>query len=151
MQSLCARREYSSSDILAKAIKALDGDTAEAGLILEALLKDGFVDDSRYALAYTREKAEISGWGPAKIAYALHAKGISREMADEAYRQINSEKADDKLVKALKAKSRSLKDTPQKRAKLFRFAAGRGYSYDSINKALAELSIDESGTDDITF
>ena len=84
----------------------------------------------RYASAYARDKASISGWGIAKIKYMLSAKGIARETVSMALAEIDSDKAESRLEKLIENKYRSLKDDPQCRMKLLRFALGRGYSYD---------------------
>ena len=67
LQAQCARREYCVSDIRLKAVRKLDGDTQAAEEIVESLVADRFVSDLRYAGAFAREKASLSGWGPVKI------------------------------------------------------------------------------------
>ena len=44
-----------------KALKAMDGDGDAAEQIVASLVSDRFVDDLRYASAFAREKASISG------------------------------------------------------------------------------------------
>ena len=84
LQRQCARAEYCSLDVRRKALRALEGDAAAADRVVESLLKDRFVDDARYAGAFTREKSSLSGWGARKIAYALRSKGVSAEIISEA-------------------------------------------------------------------
>ena len=60
LRNLCSRREYCSSDILKKALTALEGDREAAEQILKTLVSEKYVDDLRYAAAYAREKAMIS-------------------------------------------------------------------------------------------
>ena len=129
----CSRREYCTSDVLKKAQKALDGDKEAADMVVEKLVHDKYVDDRRYAEAYAREKASISGWGQVKIRYMLSAKGISKETISQAMTEIDASKADLRLEKLLENKYRTLKDDPQWKLKLLRFALGRGYSYDEVN------------------
>ena len=76
LQTQCVKREYCRSDIFRKALTAFDGDKDAAERLVESLVEDRFVDDSRYAAAFAREKARLSGWGPVKISFALTAKGI---------------------------------------------------------------------------
>lgn len=136
----CSRREYCTSDILKKAQMALDGDTTKAMQVLEVLVKEKYVDDSRYASAYAREKASIAGWGDVKIRYMLSAKGIAKDVISQALTQIDSQRAESRLEKLLENKYRMLKDDPQWKIKLLRFALGRGYSYDEVNDCLARLA-----------
>lgn len=140
LEAACARREYCSGDILGKALQKLDGDRAGAEEIVESLKRDGFVDDSRYAGAYAREKSTINGWGPVKIRRFLLAKGIDAQTVSEALETVDSGKADARLLKLLESKRKSLKDDPAAKLKLLRYALTRGYSYESVAKALDTLT-----------
>lgn len=142
LQAQCARREYCLSDIREKVRKALDSED-EASDVLDALLKDGFVSDARYASAFAREKASISGWGPVKIRYALSAKRISREIIDSALEAVDENTADSRLRRLLDTKWKSLtsgcRTAPEDaKLKLIRFALGRGYSYEQLQPLLKE-------------
>lgn len=134
LENQCAKREYCTSDIYKKALDKLEGDSAAAEELVAKLVANGFVSDLRYASAFAREKASLTGWGPVKIRFALSAKHISREVIDEALGEIDSEKADAKLERLLEAKRRSLEGDPQIRLKLIKFALSRGYDYDTVKK-----------------
>lgn len=132
----CSRREYCTADVLKKAEKALDGDHQQAVKVLNVLVEEKFVDDRRYAAAFARDKSSIAGWGAVKIRYMLSAKGISKDIISEALEEVDVRKADDRLRKLLENKDRSLKEDPQRKMKLLRFALGRGYSYDEVSAIL---------------
>ncbi|MBO4742099.1 MAG: RecX family transcriptional regulator [Bacteroidales bacterium] len=136
LQAQCSRREYCSGDVLAKALKALDGNAALAGEVLDSLVADGFLSDARYASAFAREKAQLDGWGPIKIRHALALKGISREVADTALLEIDEPAADGRLERLMAAKAKLLQGDPQARLKLIRYALSRGYEYNQIQKYL---------------
>ena len=135
----CSRREYCMSDILKKAMTALEGDREAATKVLEILVSEKYVDDLRYATAYAREKAMISGWGETKIRYMLSAKRIDRSLVDQALTEIDASKADSRLQKLLENKAKTLKADPQIRLKLLRFALGRGYQYDDVVRVLQDI------------
>ena len=139
LQGRCARREYCVSDVRAKALKALEGDAGAAEEVVAALVRDGFVDDLRYASAFAREKASLTGWGAVKISFALSAKGIARDVISQALAEIDSDKASDKLDRLLAAKFRTLQGDPQCKLKLLKFALGRGYSYDEVAPAVERV------------
>lgn len=139
LRGLCSRREYSTHDVLQKAIRALEGDTDAAEEVVETLVKEKYVDDLRYASAFARDKASIQGWGEVKIRYMLSAKKISREVIEQALSEIDTERASSKLQKLLETKYKSLREDPQCRLKLLRFALGRGYSYDEVSKVVDRL------------
>ena len=135
----CSRREYCTKDVLSKAERALEGNREEAQKILQTLIEERYVDDLRYSEAYARDKSSIAGWGEVKIRYMLSAKGIDRDTISRALEEIDVKKADGRLRKLLENKYRTLKDDPQWRMKLLRFALGRGYSYDEVNSVLKSL------------
>mgnify|MGYP003504127402 CR=1 FL=1 len=139
LRRLCSRREYCMSDILKKAEGALDGNTESAKEVLSVLVSEKYVDDLRYATAYAREKAMISGWGETKIRYMLSAKRIDRSLIDQALTEIDASRADSRLQKLLENKAKSLKADPQIRLKLLRFALGRGYQYDDVVRVLQDI------------
>ena len=137
----CSLREYCTSDVRKKAEKALDGDKEKAEDIVRTLVEEKYVDDLRYSEAYAREKSSISGWGEVKIRYMLSAKGISKDIISRALTQIDSQRAESRLEKLLENKYRTLKDDPQWKLKLLRFALGRGYSYEEVNEQIQALML----------
>ena len=139
LRALCSRREYCTQDVMKKALKALEGDRHAAEQVLETLVAEKYVDDLRYALAYCRDKASLSGWGEVKIRYMLASKGISREIIAEALEEIDGNRAQDRLNRLLQTKYKSIKDDPQCRLKLLRYALGRGYSYDEVSSVIDRL------------
>lgn len=118
---------------------ALEQDREEAEKVVTTLVSEKYVDDLRYASAFARDKSSIAGWGRVKIAYMLSSKGISREVIDEALGSIDEAKASGKLERLIECKARSLKDDPQIRLKLLRYALGRGYAYDDVNKVIDDI------------
>lgn len=136
----CARMEYCSGDIRRKALKALGGDADAAEKIVASLVKDGFVDDRRYAGAFVREKSALQGWGEAKLRFMLAGKGIPREVIADALTEIDTEKASARLEKLLQAKARTLEGDPAFRLKLLKFGLSRGYSYDDVDAAIRSLN-----------
>ena len=139
LRGLCSRREYCYADVLKKAKDALDGDAQAAKEVADVLVEDKYVDDLRYASAFARDKSAIQGWGEVKIRYMLSAKGVPRDVIDKALEEIDQDKADSRLEKLLQNKLKSLKDDPQCRLKLLRFALGRGYSYDEASHTIDQL------------
>lgn len=139
LRRLCSRREYCVSDVRKKAVTALGGDFEAAGKVVAILIAEKYVDDLRYATAYAREKAMISGWGETKIRYMLSGKRIDKDIISQALAEIDETKAESRLEKLLENKARSLKADPQIRFKLLRFALGRGYQYDEVVSVIDSL------------
>ena len=140
MRCICSRREYCRSDIMKKALKALDGDRDKAEKVVETLVKEKFIDDLRYSSAFARDTASLAGWGETKIRYMLSSRGIPKEVITLALEEIDGDKAADKLEKLMANKFKSLKDDPQCRMKMLRFALGRGYDYEEVSSVLDKLA-----------
>lgn len=140
MRRLCSRREYCVSDIRTKLMKELEGDAQKVETALNKLIEERYVDDMRYATAYARDKASISGWGATKIRYMLSAKGVAKDVISEALNEVDESKAASRLEKLLEHKYKSLKDDPQWKIKLLRFALGRGYSYDEVSDQIRRFA-----------
>ena len=143
LQSLCARSEQCSSAVRAKALKALDGDEGAASKALEALVRDGFIDDARFASAFARDKSRFEGWGPAKIRFALLSKGLGEAAIGEALSGLDPAPALGKLRSALSLKLRSLRSDPLARPKLLRLAQSRGFSFSEAAPLVDELLRDQ--------
>ena len=145
----CAKREYCSADVRRKALQRLEFDAAAAEAVVSALLAEGYVDDRRYAAAYAREKSALSGWGPVKIRSALLARGVPREVVLEALGEIDPARATAKLEKVLETKWRTLRDDPQGRLKLIRFALSRGYDYEPVKPLIETITHSGSGSGEL--
>lgn len=131
MRTLCSRREYCRSEIRAK-LQRLDVPSPEK--ILDTLQSEGYINESRYAAAFARDKSALQGWGALRIRLELRARGISDECIREALAAIDTEKASSKLESLLRARLRTLKDEKEevRWMKLLRYGAGRGYDYEQI-------------------
>ena len=132
LENQCAKREYCRKDVRDKALKALEGDRDAAEEVVASLVENRFVDDSRYAGAYARQKAHLDGWGPAKIKFALRGKGVDSEVIAEALSTLDPERAGQKLAKLIDAKARALEGDTQKNLKLIKYALSRGYDYEQV-------------------
>lgn len=139
MRNLCSRREYCRSDIMKKALTALDGDRDAAGKVVDILVAEKYIDERRYASAFARDKASLAGWGETKIRYMLSSKGVPRDVVEHALEDIDDLKARTRLEKLMENKFRSLKDDPQCRLKMLRFGLGRGYGYEEVAEVMKFL------------
>ena len=142
LEAQCAKREYCTSDILRKAVMRCEGDAEAAAEIVESLKADGFVDDVRYASAFAREKASLTGWGPVKIKFALRAKRISDADIEAALSEIDAPSASDRMERLLRSKWKTLQGDGQARLKLIKFALTRGYEYSDVESVVDRITRD---------
>lgn len=149
MRRLCSRREYCVSDVRGKLMKILDGDLCKVDAVLKKLIDEKYVCDLRYATAFARDKASIAGWGDTKIRFMLAAKCIDRDVISEALSEVDEVKSSDRLVRLLEYKYRTLREDPQWKLKLLRFAMGRGYSYDKVCGLLPRISMEQKDDEEL--
>ena len=145
LMRLCARSEKSSGDAL-RLMQQWQGPQSERQGVLDKLLKDRFIDDSRYADAYVREKSRLSGWGVRKIAMQLRQKGVSQDVIVEALKQLDSDVELPRLVEKLRRKARTTKYSSdyELRGKLLRYALSLGFDY-----AMAQRAVEECTSQDL--
>lgn len=138
LMNMCARAEKSSGDALRLMRQWCVPEGDRAG-VLAKLTSQKFIDDSRYAAAYVREKSRFSGWGVHKIRQQLALKGIARETIKVALEQLDG--APNRLGEMLERKMRMVKakDEFDLRAKLFRYGMSLGYDYEEVVQATERI------------
>lgn len=152
LMNMAARAERSSGDAL-RLMKRWGVDDNDAQRVLQRLIAERFIDDSRYAAAFVREKINLSGWGSYKIVAALRRKGVDNRIIENALSQYGSVDMEERLQGLLEKKIKTVKyrDTSDLRAKLFRFAASRGYDYSTAMQAVDRVVKGERECDNLDF
>lgn len=152
LMNMAARAERSSGDAL-RLMKRWGVDDNDAQRVLQRLIAERFIDDSRYAAAFVREKINLSGWGSYKIVAALRRKGVDNRIIENALSQYDSVDMGERLQGLLEKKIKTVKyrDTSDLRAKLFRFAASRGYDYSTAMQAVDRVVKGERECDNLDF
>lgn len=111
--------------------------------IIETLLERQFIDESRYARAYARDKHRFSAWGARRISSELSQRGISSQVIREAIMELQDEyDIDESLKTLLERKYRTIsKDMPRRKVweQMVRYAMYRGYDYDALRSVLVRL------------
>lgn len=136
----CSKKEYCSKDIRKKLYRWEIGEEA-AEKIMSFLLQHKFVDDIRFARIYAEDKFRFNHWGKQKISMMLHQKGLPTDIITNALKVLDTPDYKESCLEILKQKRMSLPEQPayQLRAKLTRFALGRGFDFDTINHCLEKL------------
>ena len=144
-----SRAERSSGDA-ERLMRRWNVPAADRSAILERLKQMKFIDDRRFAAAYVRDKSEFAGWGARKIRTGLIAKGVPRDIIDEAVGVLReSGNENSRLDELILRKLRSLKSgtTYELKGKLLRFGLSRGYDYDAVTEAI-DWAMSRSGSGD---
>lgn len=142
--ALCARREYCSGDMIKK-LKNWEVSDEIISKVINQLKEEKFIDDTRYARFFVRDKAKFNRWGEQKIIWAMRQKQISQEVIQEAINQLDQEELQSTLLQLLKEKNRQIKEdnSYKRKAALVRFATSRGFNYAQIQKGLEAFDLHE--------
>lgn len=140
LMRLCARGERSTGDAM-RLMRTWGVPEGERQAVVDRLVAQRFIDNSRYAELYVREKSHLSGWGARKIAMQLRTKGVEKEVIAVALATIDRDEQSDRLVEKLRRKMRTTKAQSdyEMRGKLLRYALGLGYDYDDASTALDKI------------
>ena len=137
MSALCARAEHSSGEMLEKMRRwQLSEDARER--VLDRLIDENFVDDERFARLFVREKIRFDRWGRRKIEQALYQKGVASDISRRVLDEVDDEAYVAELKKLIAAKRRSVQAESdyEMRAKLTKYALGRGFGYNVIRQCI---------------
>ena len=143
-EAYCSLSEHCKSEVLGKLQQwGAPEKTWEA--ILNHLEQERYVDESRYATFFVRDKYRFNQWGRIKIAQALRMKHIPSACIDEAMEEIDEQEYINILTSLLKKKVRSIKASNdyERNGKLVRFAAGHGYEIGDILLCMKRMGYDD--------
>lgn len=109
--------------------------------ILATLITDGFLNEERFAKAFTGGKFRMKKWGRLKITRALELKGVSPNCIRIGLREIEEEPYIETLRKLLEDKCQMLSEESPfpLREKLSAYAIQKGYEPELVWKEIYDL------------
>lgn len=112
--------------------------------IISELIEQNFLNEERFALAYSLGKFRIKGWGKIKIRQGLKLKRIPDKLIIKSLKAIDDDDYLFMLKKILEKKSKTIseKEPFKLRYILTRFAAAKGYELDLITDLLINNKLD---------
>jgi regulatory protein len=135
----CSRRELCCDDMRNKLLQwGVESDSAEK--IIERLISENFINEARYAAAFTRDKFKYNKWGKVKIAVHLKAKKLPPDIINSALESIDNELYFRFLKELIEGHKRLVKAKNQYdlKAKLLRYGLSKGFEssllYDILNE-----------------
>lgn len=143
LEAFCAYQERCADEILKKTNSW--GLTSDEGLeLLNDLIEKGFVDEERFVTSFVSGKFRFKKWGRIKIRFELKKKRIQDDLIRKCISTID---ADDyystlKDLCSKKWKETKAKDQWERKAKVMRFLASKGYESDLIADVLQETEQD---------
>lgn len=136
----CDYRERSEQELYKK-MQDIGASESDTELILHQMRRERYVDNERFASAYTRGKFRQNKWGRIKIRQGLKLKGIDSTMAQRALAELDEESYRACLTSLIEAKKPAKKSlTRKEKDKIMRYAYSKGYEQALIFDVLDEMT-----------
>lgn len=139
IKSICSRKELSVFEVKEKlyAMKITELDFDE---IIQELKNENFINEERFALAFTNDKYRFNKWGLKKIKYELKSRRIAEKNINMAFETIDYNEYSEMIKSEIKKKIKTIKtkDKNELKNKIFNFAQQRGYETNLISEVLRE-------------
>ena len=113
-------------------------ESADIDRILKHLVKEGYIDESRYADAFVHDKVRFAKWGRIKIAQALWQKRIPEDVTERALERIDEDEYMTALKDVVESRYRLAKGATEyeRKMKTMKTVCGRGYEPSLVRKVL---------------
>lgn len=141
-ENYCAYQERSQFELRNK-LYEWGLHSKEVEEIISELIELNFLNEERFALAYTLGKFRIKGWGRIKIKQGLKIKRVPDKLIAKSLKLIDTDDYAAKLRQLLEKKSDTIreKDPFKLHYLLSRYAASKGYEQDLIADMLINNSL----------
>ena len=137
LESYCAYQERCAQEVSFKLNQwGIFGEDHD--ILMADLISHNFLNEERFAEAYTSGKIRIKKWGKSKIIAHLKSKNISDYSINKAIKTIDDEIYLDNLKSLASKKWDKIKGTNQwdKISKLKRYLYSKGYENDRLNEII---------------
>jgi regulatory protein len=126
--SLCAGREYCYSEIRQK-LSTWNVTENDAEKILKKLTEGKFIDETRYAIAFSKDKFRYNKWGKLKISTALKMKRIPDEIISIGLNSIDDTEYLDLLKTIIEKQKKTVKakNPYELKGKILRHVLSKGF------------------------
>ena len=133
----CSGAEHCCSEVKAM-LERHKVETDDIALILKHLVKEGYVDEGRYADAFVHDKVRFAKWGRVKIAQALWQKRIPADVTDAALSRIDEDEYMTALKDVAASRYRQTKGATEyeRKMKTMKSVCSRGYEPALVRKVL---------------
>jgi len=134
----CSRSEFCICDIRRK-LTLWGVEKTDSEKIIETLIKENFINESRYTAAFVKDKFKYNKWGKVKIAAHLGAKKLPSDVIRSALDSIDNEQYTKLLHEIIEGHRKTVKAKNQYdlKAKLLLFGLSKGFEssllYDILN------------------
>ena len=140
IEHYCAYQERCHEEVVQK-LRSMKMDSGEIDTILVHLIKDNFLNESRFACSFARGKHRIKFWGKIRIVNELKFRKITQYNINLALKEITPEEysATFHTVAERNWESIAEKNVLKKRKKFCDFLLRKGYESNLVYEKVKEL------------
>jgi len=140
VMAICSRSEHCINDIRSK-LQSWGVSESDEERIINVLIRENFINETRYAEAYTRDKFRYNKWGKVKIRAGLKLKKIPGEIIKNALDSIDNDTYRKTIEELISGHRRSVKAKNQYelKGKLLRYGLSKGFESDLLYDLLSGL------------
>lgn len=133
----CSGAEHCCFEVRAM-LQRHEAESGDIDRILKHLIKEGYIDEFRYARAFVHDKVRFAKWGRVKIAQALWQKRIPQDVADSALATIDEDEYMTALNDVAQSRYRAAKGATEyeRKMKAMKSVCSRGYEPQLVRKVL---------------
>jgi len=111
---------------------------------VEALERQGYLDDARYARVFAEDRRTLDDWGPERIERRLLDLGVAAEIVREALAGRDASAELDAAVALLRRRVRAVPETDRERERALGMLVRKGYDLELAYDAVRALVDGES-------
>lgn len=132
LEAWCAYQERCISEVQTK-IQSFNLSTIEGQRLIHFLIEHNYLNENRYVQSYISGKVKIKKWGRNKIFYELQRKGISKEILQKSWKELDQDFYLSNLKFLINKKFNELGKTDFKtKQKVIKYLLAKGYESNLI-------------------
>lgn len=140
LETFCAYQERCAWEVRRKLFeKGIQGEPVDK--LVDELIKDGFLNEERFARSFARGKFRLKKWGKNRIMQELKLRHISPENIRKGISEIDPEEYYDTLLSQTEKKWEKTveKDSYKKKFKVLQYLMSKGFEQDLVQEAISSI------------
>ncbi len=143
LEAFCAYQDRSENEARQK-LSTFSLSVDENENVINHLFERRFLDEDRFVLSFIQGKFRIKKWGRLKLKAELRKKGIASSLIDRHLKELEGDQYMETIHSLIEKKHSQLsaeKDAFNKKVKVIRFVAGKGFELDLIQEAYNQIDL----------
>lgn len=141
LEGICSRSEHCTHELLTK-LRSWGIASDDSARIIDSLRENRYVDDTRFARAFARDRIEYSGYGHRRVAMSLAQKRIPSDIIRVAIEEaVEPDRYTEIADRVLMRYARRLEELEswESRNKLYRHGCSRGFESEVVKQSMRRV------------